>query len=66
MNENRVSYRVRAPNDRSQPTIARHPHRHHKNKAIEPHTMIIIVRKLGGLFYRPMRQNSSIQINYIK
>ena len=27
--------------------------------------MVIIIRKLGGLFYRPMRQSSSIQTNYI-
>ena len=39
---------------------------HHKNEAVEPHTKAIITRFLSRVFYRHMRQNSSIHINYIE
>lgn len=40
-------YRVRARNDRSRATIAKHQINSTKNEAIEPHTTAIITRSCG-------------------
>src|SRR5690242_952835 len=58
-------YRVRAPNARSHRSPAPPLQAHFKSEAIEPHTIVIIIRFFGGVFYRVMRLLLPIQFIYI-
>jgi hypothetical protein len=49
----RPQYRVRAPNDRSQPKIAPSPEAYYKIEAIEPRTIVIIARCFDRVSFRP-------------
>jgi|SRR5690242_13257951 len=59
------TYRVRAPNARSHRSPAPPLQAHFKSEAIEPHTIVIIIRFFGGVFYRVMRLLLPIQFIYI-
>src|SRR5690242_566003 len=60
-----LRYRVRAPNARSHRSPAPPLQAHFKSEAIEPHTIVIIIRFFGGVFYRVMRLLLPIQFIYI-
>lgn len=53
-------YRVRAPNDRSQLTIAPGLQAHHKSEAIELRTIVVIIRLFSRVLYRLMQLLLSI------
>ena len=61
-----AAYRVRARDARIRVMRRITPTRTCKNEVVEPHTIAIITRYFGGLFYRPTRRYSVIQINYIE
>jgi hypothetical protein len=59
-------YRVRARNARSRATPDCSPQQVTQNEAVEPHTIAIITRFFGGVFYMPMRQCLLIYTSYIE